>query len=82
MDDGTKAGYGLRLCTNCFTVVENQLLCQALANLYGIKATSILVGHGQYNVYIHSASMSKVAQLVKPYYTFSQYEIDFNKYST
>lgn len=83
MDDGTKSSYGLRLCTNCFTYQEHLLLCNALKKRYNLKCSAILVGNNQYNVRIHSTkqSMLIVAKLLKPYYTFSQNKIDFDKYS-
>jgi hypothetical protein len=44
----------MKIATNAFTQQDVQRLCNALDNLYGIKASVHSAGYeNQYNVYIH-----------------------------
>lgn len=68
MDDGSRAGSGLKLSTNSFTFEDTTRLVLNLNKLYGIKSSVQNAGHlNQYIIYIWSESMLKIRQLVKPY---------------
>lgn len=68
MDDGSRVGYGLKLCTNSFTFKDTTRLSLVMNELYGIKSSVQSSGYpNQYHIYIWSDSMLKVRQLVKPY---------------
>ena len=68
MDDGTRVGSGLKLCTNSFTFEDTTRLVLILNKLYGLKSSVQSAGHlNQYIIYIWSESMPKLRQLIKPY---------------
>ena len=66
MDDGTKSGKGLKLCTNCFTKTDVQSLCDVLGEVYNLKATVNSAGvKSRYVIYISSYSMELLKEIVK-----------------
>jgi ubiquinol-cytochrome c reductase cytochrome b subunit len=74
MDDGSRAGSGLKLSTNSFTFEDTTRLVIILNKLYGIKSSVQSAGHlNQYIIYIWSESMLKLRQLVKPYMVSSMF---------
>jgi len=80
MDDGGATGYGLKLATNSFTHEDCLRLCAILKDLYGLKVNPQGAGvPGQWHLYVHSESMEKLAQIVKPsmhpsmYYKLGRY---------
>lgn len=68
MDDGSRVGSGLKLCTNSFSFEDITGLTLVLKELYGIISSVQSAGvPNQYILYIWSESMPIVRQLVKPY---------------
>lgn len=68
MDDGGKAGKGLKISINNFTILEINNLVNLLDNKYKIKANIHKVGtDNQWNIYIPSESMNILTNLIKPY---------------
>lgn len=80
MDDGCKINNSLKLCTNNFTLDENEYLIYILKNKYNINATIHKTGvKNQYNIYISIDSMPILVKLVKPYIIPSM-KYKFGKY--
>lgn len=53
MDDGARAGYGLKLATNSFTFADSTRLVQVIHDLYALKATVQSAGvPNQFHIYI------------------------------
>ena len=68
MDDGGRAGYGLKLSTNSFSFADNTRLVQVIHDLYGIEASVQSAGvPDQYQIYIWSNSMPVLRDLVRPH---------------
>lgn len=65
MDDGTRDGKQVRLNTQCFTRVENELLVFLLKAKLGIVAT-INRDKAQYRLRVREESMPRFRQLVSP----------------
>lgn len=86
MDDGTWAGYGVRISTNSFTYVEVLHLCSVLKQKYNIIATPNISGNYkhdrnsiQYSVYIHAESIDKLRSIVIPHFVPSMlYKLKHN----
>lgn len=80
MDDGSRAGSGLKLSTNSFTREEVEYLIEILHDKYGIKCSLHKTGAvGQFNIYVWTESMSTLAGIVKPYIILSM-KYKFGKY--
>lgn len=74
IDDGAAVSSGMKLCTNSFTLLEVQFLCNVLHDKYGLIAT--VNGRGrpnQYNVYISKYSMPLLASIVREHMHPSMY---------
>lgn len=68
MDDGSKAGKGLKLSTNNFTKYECLTLVSVLEKNFNLKATLQSAGsRDQYVIYISNDSMDKVRNIVLAY---------------
>lgn len=68
MDDGSKVGNSLKLCTNSFTYNECLILIKVLNDNFNIKATIQATGAiNQYNIYIRKQSMINLRNIVSPY---------------
>lgn len=68
IDDGGRAGVGLKLSTNSFTFSDSSRLVLVLHELYNIKATVQSAGAAeQYMIYIWKESMPNLRSIVKPY---------------
>jgi ubiquinol-cytochrome c reductase cytochrome b subunit len=70
MDDGSKIGKSLKLCTNSFSYSDCLLLVNCLDENFSIKATIQLAGaksKDQYHIYIRVGSMENLKQIVSPY---------------
>lgn len=70
MDDGTKVGTRLKLCTNGFTYSECLLLVKVLNDKFSLKTTIQLVGSkyiDQYVIYIRTESIPLLREIVNPY---------------
>ena len=68
MDDGSKAGSGLKLSTNCFTYLDCVLLTKVLYDNFNIKSTIQSAGKdNQYHIYIWKESMPLLREIVLPY---------------
>jgi hypothetical protein len=68
MDDGSKVGSGLKLCTNSFTYEDCNLLVNTLYYNFNLKSTIQSAGiPNQYVIYILKESMDNLRNIVKPY---------------
>jgi ubiquinol-cytochrome c reductase cytochrome b subunit len=70
MDDGSKVGKSLKLCTNSFSYSDCLLLANCLCDNFSIKATIQLAGaksKDQYHIYIRVESMVTLRRIVSPY---------------
>jgi ubiquinol-cytochrome c reductase cytochrome b subunit len=68
MDDGSKVGSGLKLCTNSFTYTECMLLVTVLYENFTLKATVQSAGvPNQYHIYIFKESMPLLREIVLHY---------------
>jgi len=68
MDDGTKVGSGLKLCTNAFLSEDIKILSEALRDRYGFMSTIQSAGvENQYILYIWVHSMPALRDIVKPH---------------
>ena len=68
MDDGSRVGKGLKLCTHSFTFEECSRLAFILFEKYQLKAVVQSAGkENQYIIYIWKESMPELRKLVKPY---------------
>lgn len=70
MDDGSKVGNGLKLCTNSFAKADLCRLADFLATKYNLKTSINLAGsskNDQYTLYVSSFSMKTLVLIVKPY---------------
>jgi len=78
MDDGTKSGSGLKLCTNSFTYEDCLILISALYKNFGLKCTINSAGApNQYCIYIWKESMEDLRRIVSPHIVPSmKYKID------
>ncbi|RYE14772.1 MAG: hypothetical protein EOP34_05595 [Rickettsiales bacterium] len=53
MDDGSRVGKGIKLCTNSFTYQDCTRLTQVIHDLYDVKSSVQSAGRpGQYHIYI------------------------------
>ena len=66
MDDGSRAGKGLKLATNNFKFDECNELANILRNKYNLKVSIHKTGH-QWNLYIHKESIINLNLIIKPY---------------
>jgi ubiquinol-cytochrome c reductase cytochrome b subunit len=70
MDDGSKLGKSLKLCTNSFSYSDCLILVNCLYDNFSIKATIQLAGaksKDQYHIYIRVESMVTLRQIVSPF---------------
>ena len=67
MDDGTYYQGILKLCTDSFTLIQVQFLCDMLFRKYGIVSHPQHRANGSYRLYIANREMAKVRALVEPY---------------
>jgi ubiquinol-cytochrome c reductase cytochrome b subunit len=68
MNDGTKSGTGLKLCTYSFSYSECLLLVKVLYDNFNLKASIHSAGlDNQYNIYIWKESMPLLREIVLPY---------------
>jgi ubiquinol-cytochrome c reductase cytochrome b subunit len=68
MDDGSKAGSGIKLCTNSFTYTDCMLLVKVLYENFKLKATVQSAGvSNQYHIYIFKESMPLLREIVIHY---------------
>lgn len=66
MDDGTKVGKGIKLCTNSYTYEEVNFLCNILLKKYNLKSTPNKTGvKNQYVIYIHKESIERLKEIIK-----------------
>lgn len=67
MDDGTRSGRSLKLCTNNFSYLENIRL-KTLLNKLNLQISIHKTGvKGQYNLYIHKKSKKELNNLILNY---------------
>lgn len=67
MDDAYKLGSGLCISTESFTLSENQLLANILRTKFNLECGVHTHTNG-HRLYIHSTSMDRLINLVKPYF--------------
>lgn len=68
MDDGSKVGNSLKLCTNSFSYNEYLILIKALNDNFNIKATIQATGaKDQYLIFVWKQSMTNFRKIVSPY---------------
>lgn len=68
MDDGSKAGSGIKFCTNSFTYTDCMLLVKVLYENFKLKATVQSAGvSNQYHIYIFKESMPLLREIVIHY---------------
>ena len=68
MDDGSRVGKGLKLCTNCFTYKECLLQSNLLRNNYKLKVSIQKTGApNQYQLYIYKQSIPLLWDIVQPF---------------
>jgi ubiquinol-cytochrome c reductase cytochrome b subunit len=68
MDDGTKLGSGLKLCTNSFSYSDCLLLSKVLFDKFKLKVSIQSAGvPNQYNLYIWKESIPLLRKIVLPY---------------
>jgi len=68
MDDASKVGKGLKLCTNSFTYDECLFLINVLYKNFNLKASVQSAGRDkQYIIYIWKQSMPDLFNIVSPY---------------
>lgn len=72
MDNGCRAGSGLKLSTNGFPKKDVEFLASVLKNKYSIQS-SVHCSDNQYTLYIWKKSMNIVRLLVKPYLVSSMW---------
>ena len=66
MDDGYNYEKGFYICTESFTLEEQELLSIILKNKFGLDSKPHKHSNG-YRLYIYSTSKDKLLQLIKPY---------------
>lgn len=65
MADGTKSGYGLKVATNCFTLVDLQTFQKVFLQKYNLQTSIHKSGVvGQYVLYFRACSLPILAKLV------------------
>lgn len=65
MDDGSKVGKNIKLCTNCFTYNECLVLVNVLNENFSLKASIQSAGYkDQYQIYILKESMTLLKELI------------------
>lgn len=68
MDQGSRAGKGLKLATKNFTYDECNRLAYLLRNKFHLKISIHKTGHiNQWNLYIHKESIINLYNIIKPY---------------
>lgn len=67
MDDGSKAGPGLRLCTDSYNHSDVLILTQCLKTNLDINCKPQKRGKNSWRIYIPGSEMAKVQALVKAY---------------
>jgi ubiquinol-cytochrome c reductase cytochrome b subunit len=70
MDDGTKVGEGLKLCTNSFSFADCNFLVKLLHENFNLKASVQSAGaknKEQYHIYIWKESIPLLKEIVGPY---------------
>lgn len=68
MDDGSRVGRGIKLCTNSFTYQDCMRLTQVIHDLYNVKSSVQSAGKpGQYHIYIWAESMFDIRSVVRPH---------------
>lgn len=70
MDDGTKVGKGLKLCTNSFSFADCNFLVKLLHDNFNLKASVQSAGaknKEQYHIYIWKESIPLLKEIVCPY---------------
>ncbi len=79
MDDGYKAGKGLYICTESFSLDEIKRLLNILKNKFHLNCSFHKVTNG-YRIYIFSSCKPKFVEIVKPYFLqHFYYKLDLNK---
>ena len=67
-DDGARVSAGLKICTNCFTFQEVELLCKIINEKYKLLPTPQSTGVPNKNIiYLPKNSMINLSKLVKPF---------------
>jgi hypothetical protein len=66
MDDGYKSGKGFYLCTESYTLSDNEKLKEILTNKFNLKCGIHKHSNG-HRLYIFSTSKERLLELVKPY---------------
>src|ERR1700712_2729004 len=66
MDDGYKAGKGFYICTESYTLEENQILVDLFKNKFNLESSVHKVTNG-HRLYILSSSRETLLKLIKPY---------------
>ena len=68
MDDGSKVGGGLKLCTNSFSFADCNFLVTLLYKNFNLKASVQSAGaKDQYHIYIWKESLPILREIVGPY---------------
>lgn len=67
MDDGMKAGPGLRLCTESYSYSDIIILIEMLKNKFQIKSSPQKRSNETWRIYILASEMPKLRELVKPH---------------
>lgn len=66
MDDGYKAGKGFYLCTDSYSLEDNQKIGHILNNKFKLECGVHKHTNG-YRLYIFSNSKSNLLEMIKPY---------------
>lgn len=81
MDDGYKSAKGFYLCTESYTLEENQRLVQILKNRFNLDCGVHTHTNG-HRLYVFSSSKDKLLKLIKPYlinHFYYKFEYFINK---
>lgn len=71
-DDGCWAKPGVLIATNCFNLIEIELLVRLLKNKFNLDCTiQLLKASGNYSIYIKGSSIPVLRELLLPHMHFS-----------
>lgn len=78
MDDGTFTGFGVKICTDCFTKTEVEFLISLLKSKYNLNA-SLQTHKANWRIYISKSSMPVLREQILPYMVPSmKYKLGFS----
>lgn len=68
MDDGSCCGRGLQLCTDCFPLKEQELICKYFSEYWNIDFKILPIkSRGHYRLRLNKKPAERFIELVKPY---------------